>query len=252
MKKKLILILSLAVGSVSFAQFTTGTVSLTGSSRTLKIDTDATLVTMTLTGSSSAWLGVGFGGTTMSSVTDMFIWSSASNRDYVAPGGHFTPSPDAGSSQSWTILSDNVNAVDFTRTVVATRPLVSSGDYTFLNDATTIPIIFAEGSTSVLGYHSTNPHAAQGLTRTALGIEDFSLETASVYPNPSNGEFFITTKTGLNKVSIYSLTGTFIKTIQSSDNSNNMKIVLKNLQSGVYLIKLENGADKSWKKIVLN
>ena len=82
MKKKLLTLFALGFGIFSFAQFTTGTVSLTAN-RTIKIDTNATTVTLTLTGSSTAWLGIGFGGTSMGSVSDMFIWSSTDRKSVV-------------------------------------------------------------------------------------------------------------------------------------------------------------------------
>ena len=72
MKKQLLTALCLSVGLFSYAQFTTGTVSLTGSTRTVKIDTDATTVTMTLTGDSTHWLGIGFNGTTMANQCVLF------------------------------------------------------------------------------------------------------------------------------------------------------------------------------------
>lgn len=250
MKKKLLTTILMCVATFSFAQFTTGTVSLTGSTRTIKIDTNATTVTMTLTGSSTAWLGVGFGGTSMATVTDMFIWNATANRDYIAPGNRSQPSPDATGSQSWTIVSDDV--VGSTRTVMATRALISSGDYTFLNNNSTIPIIFAEGSSTTLSYHGGNPHAAQGLTRTVLGLENFSLQPSSVFPNPSNGNFTIITKIPLNKINIYSQIGTFVKTIEVKDSSENVQVNVDGLQTGVYLIELINTTEKSWKKVIVN
>ena len=216
----------------SFAQFTTGTVTLTGSTSTLKIDTNATTVTMTLTGSSTAWLGVGFNGNSMATVTDMFIWNATSDRDYMAPGGHIQPAPDAPGSQSWTIVSDTVSGT--TRTVVATRSLVSAGDYTFLNNSTSIPIIFSEGFSTTLAYHGGNPHAAQTLTRTQLGVEDFSLNASQVYPNPSNGNFTIISKTNLQNIAVYSQAGALVKTIKTNDSTTN-EINISGLAKGVYL-----------------
>lgn len=250
MKKKLLLCLSLALGSLSFAQFTTGIVNLTGSSRTIQIDTNTTTVTMTLTGDSTHWLGVGFNGSTMAQVTDMFIWNATSNRDYIAPGGHVIPTADVSGSQSWTIVSDNV--VGTTRTVVATRPLVSSGDYTFLNDNSSISIIFAEGSTTTLAYHGTNPHNAQTLTRTQLGNEKFSLESSSVYPNPSNGNFTVKTNSTLTKINIYTQIGDFVRTIYVNNDSKDIEVNVSGLSSGVYLLELQNDHEKSWKKVIVN
>jgi hypothetical protein len=249
MKRKLLLTLVLTFGFtlISIAQFTTGVVNLTGT-RTLKIDTDATIATMTITGSNTAWLGIGFGGSSMSTVTDMFIWNSTANRDYTPSGFQSAPSADA--SQSWTIVSDNVSGV--TRTVVATRPLVSSGDFTFLNNSSSINIIYNQGTSTALAYHgSASERGSLVLTRSALGIEDFSLNATQIYPNPSNGDFMIKTKTGLDKINVYSQVGAFVKTIMVN-NLDAAEINLKGFSSGVYLLELLNANDKSWKKIIVN
>ena len=250
MKTKLFTAISLCIAAFSFAQFSTGTVALTGSNLSLKIDTNATTVTMTLTGSSTVWLGIGFGGTSMSSVSDMFIWNGTANRDYTASGSRSQPSADAAASQSWAIVSDNV--AGNIRTVVATRALVSAGDYTFLNDSSTIPVIFAEGASTSLGSGSHNTRGSRGLTRTTLGLENFSLQATSVFPNPSNGSFKIKTKTGLNKINIYSQIGAFVRTIEVTDNSDNVEVQVEGLQTGVYLMELENKSEKSWKKVIVN
>ncbi len=246
MKKQLFSIVALLVFFATFAQsFTTGTVTLTGT-MSVKIDTDATNVTLTLTGPKDLWLGIGFGGTSMSSATDMFIWSDASNRDYTS-GGRTTPSADA--SQSWTIVSDS--APSSTRTIVATRPLTSSGDFTFVNSSASISIIYGLGDDATLGYHSNGTRSSRTLTRTSLGVEDFSLNSASVYPNPSNGTFKIESKSFLKKLTVYSQIGSLVETVELEGNSKNNEINLKNLQSGVYLLELQSDSDKAWKKIII-
>jgi hypothetical protein len=244
---KKITLLLLFVGVSTFGQFTTGIVNLTAT-RTLQIDTNATTATMTLTGSNTRWLGVGFGGNTMSTVTDMFIWNSTANRDYTPSGFRSDPSADA--SQSWTIVSDNVSGV--TRTIVATRPLVSAGDFTFLNNTSSINIIYNQGTSVALAYHG-NPseRGFRTLTRAALGVEDFSLNATQIYPNPSNGDFMIKTKTGLDKINVYSQVGAFVKTIMVN-NADAVEITIKDLSSGIYLLELVNESDKSWKKIIVN
>lgn len=247
MEKKLLIIFLALTGISSYAQFTTGTVALTGSSRTIKIDTNATTVTMTLTGPSTAWLGIGFGGNTMSSVTDMFIWNSTSNRDYTPSGGYSNPSADA--TQNWTISSDNV--VASVRTVVATRALATAGDYTFSNNSSSIPIIFAEGSTTTLGYHGSNPHDAQTLSRSSLGVEDFSLNASEIYPNPSKGEFIVKAKTYLEKINIYTQTGALVRTIEVKKSNESVKVNSDGVRAGIYLVELVNEQEKSWKKIII-
>lgn len=243
MKTQLFTLLALMVLLPSFAQFTTGTVTLTGT-MSIKIDTDATKATLTLTGPSTTSLAIGFGGLSMGAVTDMFVWSVSSNRDYTS-SGYSTPTPDA--VQSWTVVSDNV--VSTTRTVVATRALTSSGDYTFVNSSATIPIIYSLNGSTTFGQHGTK--SSQNLTRTALGVEDFSLNTAAIYPNPSNGNFKIEAKSPLTKLSVYTQSGTFVKTIVFEGNSNTEDVNLKNLATGVYFIELQSDSDKAWKKIII-
>jgi nucleoside phosphorylase len=182
MKKQLFTILALLICLTTFAQFTTGTVTLTTAPlMTVKIDTDATTTTLTLVGPSNTWLGIGFGATSMGNIDDYFIWSSAVNRDYSADpnDGYNTPMPDT--TESWTIDSDIV--VSTTRTIIAKRTSTSSGDYTFANTNSSIPIVYARGTTSQ-SFAKHGPKGGKTLTRTALGVEDFSLNTAAIYPNP--------------------------------------------------------------------
>lgn len=248
MKKNLLTILFTGLSALTFGQFTTGIVNLT-SARTIRIDTNTTNVIMTLTGPSNAWFGIGFGGFSMAESSDMFIWNASTNRDYMAPGGHSTPSADAANAQSWTIVSDNV--VGSVRTVIASRALVSNGDFTFTNNNTPINIIYAQGSSTTLGNHGANPHDVTTLQRTTLGAEKFSLNDAAVFPNPSNGNFIVKTKTGLDKIEVYTQTGAFVKTIDVKA-ATDTEVNVEGLSTGVYLIQLQNSTEKSWKKVLIN
>lgn len=253
MKNKLLLISVLLMFSVQFAlgQFTTGTANLSATS-TVRIDTSPTIVTITLTGLSDRWLGLGFASNTMASVTDMFIWNDSTNRDYtpntVGNAGHNLPSPDA--IQSWTIVSDDV--ASGTRTVVATRPLVSSGDYTFTNNNMFIQLIYAQGSTTSLAYHGDNPHGTAAIGRFVLALEDFTSNSTSIYPNPSTGIFKIKTNSILDKIIVYSQNGTIVKNIIFEEKKEENEVNLSELSTGIYIFELQNGDEKSWKKVVIN
>jgi hypothetical protein len=249
MKRKLQLIGLLFATNFGFAQFTTGEVVLNGTF-TAKIDTDASGVTLTLKGSSTSWLGIGFGGTAMSSATDMFIWNSSTNRDYTSSGSYSVPSADTALNQSWAITSDNV--VSGIRTVVATRALSSAGDYTFANNNTSIPIIFGRNSSSTTLVDGHDARGGRTLTRTTLGLEDFSLNATSIYPNPASGAFYIKTKTNLSKVNLYNQTGALVRTIKVTDYSKEVELSVSNVQAGVYFLELQNDSEKSWKKVIVN
>lgn len=249
MKRKLQLIGLLLATNFGFAQFTTGEVTLDGTF-TVKIDTDASIVTLTLKGPSTRWLGIGFGGDLMRTASDMFIWNSSSNRDYTPSGGRSMPTADSAANQSWTITSDNF--VSGVRTVVATRALTSAGDYTFANNNTSIPVMYASGTSTTLGGHTSNPYGGLSLTRTSLGLEDFSLNATSIYPNPASGAFYIKTKTNLSKVKLYNQTGSLVKTIDVMDDAREVTVDVNDVQSGVYFLELQNDSEKSWKKVIVN
>ncbi|WP_438967115.1 T9SS type A sorting domain-containing protein [Flavobacterium sp.] len=244
MKRRLLLTFALAAISLGVnAQTASTTTTLGSTGMTAKIETSATQVTLTLTGPSNRWLAIGFGGSQMSSATDMFIWNATANRDYTPSGGYSAPSPDA--AQSWTVTSDNVSGT--TRTVIATRALVSSGDFTFTNTATSIPVIFALGSSSTISNHSNR--GATTISRT-LANDEFTLEKSSIFPNPSNGAFTIATTTSLTNVAVYTLTGSFVKNIEIKDAEIN-EVSVDGLSSGIYLLELSNETEKVWKKVVV-
>lgn len=245
MKRKLQLFGLLLATNFGFAQFTTGEVTLEGTF-TAKIDTNVGGVTLTLKGPDTSYLAIGFGGSTMSTARDMFIWSANANRDY-SSSGQGTPSADSAVNQSWTVTDNVVSGV---RTVIATRALVSTGDFTFVNNNTDIAIIWALGSGTNLVYHSSR--GAATLSRTSLGLEDFSLNAASVYPNPASGEFFIKAKTNLSKVKLYTHLGALIKTIDVINDTRDISVDITGIQAGVYLLELQNDSEKSWKKVIVN
>ncbi len=252
---KKIIPLIILIGSMNtlFGQFTTGTYSL-WTNTTIRIDTTPTDVTLTLVGSSDKWLGVGFGmqNYTMDTVTDMFIWSDTPERDYtpvtVGNSGHNIPVPDT--DQSWTIVSDNV--ASGIRTIVATRSLVSTGDFTFSNSTSAIQVIFAEGITTTLAYHGANEHTGASISRFFwLALEDFSEDAPSFYPNPTNCNFIIKTKKSIDKITIYSQTGAVVKIINLEIPKEENEVNVSDLSTGMYVVELQSGNQKSYKNLML-
>ncbi|MGO2102981.1 MAG: reprolysin-like metallopeptidase [Psychroflexus halocasei] len=90
---------------------------------------------------------------------------------------------------------------------------------------------------------------------TTLGLDDQSLSDFSIYPNPTNGEFSLNFSKALNKnaiAKIYSLQGQVIEEINLSSQSTSHQIKLTNaLQSGVYLIEVNDGQSKSVEKLIV-
>ena len=93
-------------------------------------------------------------------------------------------------------------------------------------------------------------------TQTAtLSSENFGLESFTLFPNPNNGNFNIQFTSNLNneiKVNVHDMRGREV--FQKSYSNNglfNESLELNNIQSGIYLITVQDGTRKEVKKIVI-
>lgn len=234
--KKLLLISSLLLATTVSAQFSTGTVSLGSTGMTVKLDTTPTLVTITLTGSDTSYLGIGFGnlGEGMQSGKDGFIYNSTANRDYNFIG---TTTPNADTVQDWTQTSNTTSGG--IRTVVATRSLSGgAGDTAIANAAGTINIFFAKGPSTTLSnnYHGGN-RGYETLTKTAvLGTNDLLAESKKVvlYPNPAKSTVSFKNADKIKSIDIYESTGRKVRSVKlEGDNIN-----VADLKSGSYYLEM--------------
>ena len=240
MKKITLLLAFMLISFMANAQFTTGEVAL-NFGMSVKIDTDASQVTLTLKGPDNKWFAVGFGGQSMGAVSDVFLYDGTSVFDKIGHN-HSTPTTDA--TQDWTINSNTVTGS--TRTIVATRNLAGSdaSDYTFSNASSAIPIIYAHGSDMTLAFHQNRNFTSLSRTSTANVSNQQEIEFA-MYPNPANNELNIVLPSNLEdaQVAIYSILGK--KVLQEKLNNSYNKIQLNKLNAGVYLIKI-NGKNNTY------
>jgi hypothetical protein len=251
--KKITLLSLLMLSSLGFAQTkSTGLKTfVTGLTASLTLDNSTSTIGLTLSGPSDRWIAFKLGSftTAMSAGVDGVYYNGTTLVD--GNGGQLT----TDATQNWIVSSNTVNAG--VRTIVATRAFNTgdASDYTVNYANTTIDIAAAYGPTAdsyTLEYHGVNKNKFVDTTFTTLGVEDFSLNASSVYPNPSNGTFTISSKTNLTEINVYSQTGALVKTIKVEDSSEKAEVVINGLQSGVYLIELKNDSDKSWKKVIVN
>lgn len=85
-------------------------------------------------------------------------------------------------------------------------------------------------------------------TNSLLSVDDVTLETISLYPNPSNGIVNIDNAEGFH-ITVYDVLG---KVITSKANISNQELIdLSNVTSGVYYMKLENEKTSTVKKVVI-
>ncbi|WP_353083577.1 T9SS type A sorting domain-containing protein [Flavobacterium sp.] len=253
MKKITILLLTLVCFSGFSQSKSTGIINLTSNmTASLTLNNSTSKVTLVLTGPSDRWFALGLGvvsGFNMASGDVLVYTTSLSDRNY---GGYASPSID--SSQDWTTVSDN--AILGVRTLTLERSLTNSDSNDFqLPYASTNSISLAwaranSASTSLTNHQATNRgYETRNFT---LSNNEFSLESASVFPNPSNGNFTLKTNVVLTNINLYSQTGAFVKEIKFNSDSNEIEIALDGLSSGVYLLELKNDSEKSWKQIIIN
>jgi len=257
--KKITLFTFLIASFTSFSQQkSTGVVSLT-SNMTVKLTLNNTTskANLIFTGPSDRWFAIQFGsfadGDGMASGEDMVYADGTTLIDAKMGGVGVTPATDA--TQNWTVTSNTV--ASGIRTIVAERNFSTgdANDYTFNFADATIDFVWARRSSAgyTLNNHggSNRGYAIDTPITTALDTPDFSLNAASVFPNPSNGIFSINTKNGLKTIAIYSQTGSFVKSISITSEGTNFDCDLSDLQKGIYFMELQNDNDKSWKKIVI-
>ena len=76
--------------------------------------------------------------------------------------------------------------------------------------------------------------------------EASNFESVSIYPNPSNGEFYINTELQLDEYELYDLAGKLVKYSKMTSSTFSIK------DKGVYLIVFRgNGVQSSPKKIIV-
>jgi hypothetical protein len=246
MKKVTNLLLMLFCMAAFSQQKSTGIVTLTADmTANLTLDNSTSKVTLEITGPSDRWFGLHFGNfglnEGMKAGEDLVYVDQNTIID-----GHF----------SGAVLSDVI--LGSVRTIMVQRNFLGDGvnDFNFNYSDTFIDFAWARGSGIApafqVGYHGeSNWGYALSNYFSNLGVEDFALNASEIYPNPTNDKFIVKTKSALQKISIYSQTGVLVKTI-NVDNNNASEIDVRGLQSGVYLIKLQNETDKSWKKVIIN
>jgi Secretion system C-terminal sorting domain len=267
--KKLTLSLLMAISITSFGQQkSSGDITLltnVGGASSVNVVANITLdntiskVTVVLKGPSDRWFGMGIGvlpGFGMASMNDVIIFSDVTtpkltDRNFIG----FT-SPATDTNQDWTMVSNTV--AGSIRTLTLTRNLTNSdtaGSDFQMPYATTNSISIAcvrpASATQSVGSHGGTTNVGYAtVPLSTLGVEDFSLNASSVFPNPTKADFTVTTKTALSEINVYSHTGAFVKKIKVNNNTAaNVKV--DGLQTGVYLLELKNGNDKSWKKIIV-
>lgn len=248
--KKFYLAIALFIGlNVSMAQTKSTGVQTLNSLMTLKIDKNLTTstVTVTLTGPSGQWFGIGFNASgAMTNGTDCLYYATSFVDARIT--GQSAPTTDM--TNEWTTSSNTL--VGTTRTLVLTRGFVGgTGDYPFVYNDNALNIIWAYGSGTSMTGHQSRGSFPLGFT---LGVDDFAaLDKVSIAPNPSNGVFTISknSQTSVSKVTVFDINGKVVKVIDSELDLEAIQIDLSKFSKGVYFMEITNETDKVVRKIIL-
>ena len=185
----------------------------------------------------------------------------STNKDYI---GYTTVQNPTGADNDFYkfTVTDNVNAVVSVSSIVT-----SSMNGTILNSAGTAVGASQNNSGNTLSFTrtltpgdyflrltSTSPTSTNYQTpyqfniTTTLSADDNSFASFTYYPNPVKDILHLD-NISLTKASIYSLLGQLIET-KSFENSTSNTLDLTNLESGIYLIVLENDLEQKTIKVI--
>lgn len=86
----------------------------------------------------------------------------------------------------------------------------------------------------------------------SLGLDTNSLSNVTVYPNPTKDVLYINIPQaiGTSKLKLFDIQGREV--LETKTNNTTEVLNIGNLQSGVYMLSIENEANKTIKKVVLN
>ncbi len=250
MKKNTLTLLAILFVSTFFGQnYTTGTINFT-TGYSGKIDVTSSLVTLTLIGPSSGWLGLSFDSAQMDDIgKDVVIFDGTNLTDRTFNGQGVTPPLDA--TQNWTVTSNTI--VGSVRTVVGTRARDTGDikDYVFSVSAQPINLVWARKLANLtINYHGGNSCGAT-VANFTLGTFDFESESFKMFPNPSRNFTTIELPISINKgeVKIYDSLGKLV--IQQSIASLSNKIDTSSLTQGSYLVVVRTDFGNSTKKLLI-
>jgi len=258
MKKISIFALLLTSFTAFCQQKTTGNVTLSSNMTVnLTLNNTTKKATLTLTGPSDRWFALQFGtfaeGDGMDTGKDFVYATDTKIVDGNMIGVAVTPNENE--TQNWTIVSNTVKSLIRTITVERDFSTNDTKDYIFNYENTSIDFAWARSSNASysLANHSRGNRGYNVSVPIDLvtSIDDVSLKSTFLYPNPTNGIFSVESAVGLTKINVYSHTGTLVKTIEVTDNFNKVNVNLSDIKKGVYLIELLNHNDKAWKKLII-
>ena len=101
-----------------------------------------------------------------------------------------------------------------------------------------------------------NDWSLEFCTEEPLGVDEFSLDSFVIFPNPNNGEFTIKLNSNSGndiKVNVFDIRGRRIfNNVYTNTGDFNETVNLNNVQSGMYLVTVNDGNSEITKRIIVD
>lgn len=112
-------------------------------------------------------------------------------------------------------------------------------------------LIFSGQPTGTFNFYIDNVYFSNVASSSTLAIDDFKILGLSVYPNPTNNHWVISSKNDkITAVEVYDLLGRNV--ISLTPNKQEVSIDASNLATGIYLSKIITSKGTSSKKLIKN
>ncbi len=248
--KKTLLLFSLLCANFLFSQnISTGEVTLSPDLN-LVIDVSTNTTTITMTGPSNVWFAVGFGGSTMRSGADVIRTDGTTVID-ARTTDQVLPTEDA--SQDLTVVSNTVSGNQ--RTIVLTRAnnTGDDNDFVFTNNLTSLPIIWANGTSTGYAYHGRRNRGATVVSfETTLSTTDSESLDFNTFPNPASDQLNIQLPSDSNDASVqfYDFAGRLV--LSTKVSAINAAVNVSDLNKGIYLLKVTSNGQIGSQKFIKN
>lgn len=210
--KQALSLLFLSLVTYSYAQILQGSATLSSGNNMdvmVTVNTITDVVDIELTGPSSQWHAVGFGGFTMTNTYSLIIDGSGVPEERKL-GNH---SPGTSLTSSLTGTNTSVNGMVRTTTMSRNRIGMNANYYTFPNTASAITLIWAKGNGSSLSNHGGANRGSMvislsnicnipvtSLTDTSICNGDSAMIFGSYYSSPGVYYDTLTTSSGCDSV----------------------------------------------------